>query len=59
VKSGQHKTRVIKELTDYAFNAGRFAEKLEAFNRDVERLLQSLNEQGKATEKITENKENE
>jgi hypothetical protein len=45
---------VIKELTDYAFNAGRFAEKLEAFNRDVERLLQSLNEQGKETEKIKE-----
>jgi hypothetical protein len=32
---------VIKELTEYAFNAGRFAEKLEAFNRDVERLLRN------------------
>ncbi len=29
-------------LTQYAFNAGKFAEKLEQYNRDVERLLHEM-----------------
>jgi hypothetical protein len=33
---------MIDELTNYAFNAGRYAEKLEQFNRDVERLLNEM-----------------